>query len=217
MSVVVMGKGELAVRIARYFRLAGKLKCVVPVSNEPNWTTSLKEWAESYEVTVETDPVPSDLVFSVFYDRILKADFIGSCGLVLNLHNSPLPNYRGVSPINWALKNGETFHGVTIHEVDPGIDTGAIYGQLLYSVYPFDEVKDVYQRAIEYGWTLFKETIPLLGKIIPREQGEGSYYTKKDNKRLGDRSSWTRAESIILEHERSLNEYAERLAQFEER
>ena len=45
----------------------------------------------------------------------LKQNFIDSCKNIINLHNSPLPKYRGVRPINWALKNGEHSHGVTIH------------------------------------------------------------------------------------------------------
>ena len=70
------------------------------------------------------------LAFSVFYDRIIHEPFIGRCDRILNLHNSPLPKYRGVSPINWALKNGEEKHGVTIHEITPRIDDGPVLAQV---------------------------------------------------------------------------------------
>ena len=98
----------------------------------------------------------------------------------MNLHNGPLPKYRGYSPINWALKNNEREHGVTIHEITPGIDDGPVVSQLKYSIYPeFDEVIDVYKRSIEYGWTLFQQTMPLLDKIEARQQvhSDMSYYT----------------------------------------
>jgi methionyl-tRNA formyltransferase len=145
------------------------------------------------------DAWETDLALSVFYDKIIKEWFIKKCGRILNLHNSPLPKYRGVSPINWALKNGERFHGVTIHEITPRIDDGPIYSQVLYSIYPeVDEVRDVYTRALEYGWTLFTQTMPLLHKITPTPQNhaEATYFSSALNSRLGERRGFTRAESL---------------------
>jgi len=134
--VIVMGKGTLAVRIAGWFQASPDhdLVRVVPVIPEPTWTDSLVGWAEENDVPFvasgdyrqlpEFESGELDLVFSCFYDKIIKADFIESCDRILNLHNGPLPRYRGVSPINWALKNEEDHHGVTIHEITPGIDDG---------------------------------------------------------------------------------------------
>jgi methionyl-tRNA formyltransferase len=205
--VVVLGKGTLAIRVAGWFAESPDhdLRAVVPVVPEPTWTDSLQQWAQEAGVpTVESgnyrdlDVGPVDLAVSVFYDKILKADFIDACGRVLNIHNSPLPRYRGVSPINWALKNGERMHGVTIHEITPGIDDGPIVAQLQYSIYPeFDEVVDVYNRALEYGWTLFQQTIPNLDRIeaAPQDDAAASYYSTADNDALGERRGFTRAAS----------------------
>ena len=209
--VYVMGKGTLAIRVADWFRnnppydLAG----VVPVIPEPKWTDSLSAWAVGHGVQViesghyrdiDTDnpATKPDLVFSVFYDKIIKEWFIERCGCLLNLHNGPLPRYRGVSPINWALKNNEPSHGVTIHKITPGIDDGPIVAQLQYSIYPeVDEVIDVYKRAIEYGWVLFQQTMPILDRITPRPQDESAatYYNAGDNALLGDRRDFTRQKS----------------------
>ena len=142
----------------------------------------------------------TDLAVSIFYDRIIKDWFIRKCHRILNLHNGPLPRYRGVSPINWALKNGENEHGVTIHEITPGIDDGPIVGQIKYSIYPeFDEVIDVYNRGIEYGWTLFQQTMPMMQKIKPRPQNhsEALYYNKDQNALLGERRNFTKKESWL--------------------
>jgi len=206
-SVVVLGKGTLAIRVAGWFFESPEhdLKAVVPVIPEPTWTESLEQWARDAKVPVveyghyrDLDVGPVDLAVSVFYDKILKAEFIDSCGRVLNIHNSPLPRYRGVSPINWALKNGERMHGVTIHEITPGIDDGPIVAQLQYSIYPeFDEVVDVYNRALEYGWTLFSQTMPNLDRIeaTPQDESAASYYSTADNDALGERRGFTRAAS----------------------
>jgi len=212
-SVVLLGKGTLAIRIANWFlnHADYHLRMIVPVMPEPAWTESLCRWADSKLVPVirsghykdipdvQSETWGADLVLSVFYDKIIKAWFIDKCTRIINLHNGPLPRYRGVSPINWALKNAETLHGITIHEITPGIDEGPIYSQVLYSIYPgFDEVQDVYARSLEYGWTLFTQTMPLLDRITPAPQDhtQATYYAAHQNAALGDRRSFTRQQSI---------------------
>lgn len=212
-TVIVLGKGDLAIRIADWFLRSDKYKLIVivPVSPEPAWTQSFAGWGRRQGVPViesghykdlpevSTSDWTVDLAISVFYDKIIKAWFIDKCKKIINLHNGPLPKYRGVSPINWALKNGEREHGVTIHEITPGIDDGPIVGQLKYSIYPeFDEVIDVYRRAIEYGWALFQQTIPLIDKIKPRPQDDfqATYFSKQGNPLLGERSGFTKEQSL---------------------
>jgi methionyl-tRNA formyltransferase len=205
-----MGKGSLAVRIGAWFRDSDlfELTRVVPVMPEPAWTDSLTDWATGagvpyvesgdYRDLPELADGSLDLVFSCFYDKLVRADFIDRCPRIVNLHNGPLPRYRGVSPVNWALKNGERSHGVTIHEITPGIDDGPILSQATYSIYPeFDEVEDVYARALEYGWALFKQTMPLLDRIEaqPQDESLATSYSLGDNERLGDRRSFTRRAS----------------------
>ncbi len=210
-EVVVLGKGELAIRVSRWFteQPSYRLACVVPVVPEPAWAPSLSEWAKEHQVAVvesgHFDQVsavigdgPVDLAVSVFYDKIIKPRFIERCGRILNIHNGPLPRYQGVSPINWALKNGEVEHGVTIHELTAGIDTGPIVSQVKYSIYPeIDEVIDVFERSIEYATVLFERTMPLLDHIRPRRQDESQalYYNRRQDDLLGERRGFTRSVS----------------------
>ncbi|HEV2729420.1 MAG TPA: formyltransferase family protein [Terriglobales bacterium] len=211
-TVVVMGKGDLAISVAGWFLHSQdyKLFAIVPVVPEPVWTNSFANWGRANGIQVVEsghykdlpgmtgDDGNVDLAVSVFYDKIIKAWFIEKCKKIINLHNGPLPKYRGVSPINWALKNEEVEHGVTIHEITPGIDDGPIIAQLKYSIYPeFDEVIDVYKRSLEYGRILFEQTIPLIDKIKPRQQNheKASYYSKLENSALEERSNFTREAS----------------------
>src|SRR5579863_1537503 len=127
-TVVVLGKGDLAIRVAAWFRESAnyQLTAVVPVVPEPTWAPSFAGWARKHDLQViesgHYKDLPrvaengwaADLAISIFYDRVIKAWFIDKCKKIINLHNGPLPRYRGVSPINWALKNGEREHGVTI-------------------------------------------------------------------------------------------------------
>jgi methionyl-tRNA formyltransferase len=211
-EVVLLGKGELAIQIGEWFATTPgyRIVAVVPVVPEPSWTSSLTAWARRRNLLVvesgRYDAIPQlanadwrpDVAMSVYYDRIIRPDFIARCHRILNLHNGPLPRYRGVSPINWALKNEEHVHGVTIHEVTSGIDDGPIVAQVTFSIYPeIDEVTDVYRRCLEFGWALFTQTMPRVDRITPREQDHSSalYYSARQNEALGERRYFTRAES----------------------
>jgi len=208
-KVILFGRGNLAIRIADWFmdNADFELVTVVPVIPEPLWMDSLTEWCKKNKISyipsgnyadienVSRSDWKIDLVFSCFYDKIVKQWFIEKCENILNLHHAPLPKYRGILPINWALKNKEKKHGVTIHKITQGIDDGPIISQIDYSIYEdIDEVEDVYKRATEYAWTLFQQTIPILDKInpIPQDDSLSSYYSKEDRKRLGDRLSYNR-------------------------
>lgn len=206
---MVLGKGDLAIKVADWFRRSKEheLAWVVPVVPEPGWQASLIAWCKANKVAyVESghfQDLPGvreaawkvDLAVSTFYDKIIKDWFIAKCGRILNLHNGPLPRYRGVSPINWALKNGEKEHGLTIHEITPGIDDGPIVAQVKYSIYPeTDEVIDVFKRSLEYGWTLFSQTMPILDRIkaVPQDESKALYYNRSQDELLGERRGFTR-------------------------
>src|SRR6478752_5728624 len=69
----------------------------------------------------------SDVAVVVAYGRILPAEFLkaprNGC---INVHFSLLPRYRGASPVNWAIVNGEEETGVTTMFIEPTLDTGPI-------------------------------------------------------------------------------------------
>jgi len=203
-TAIVLGKGTLAINVAASMLPNGsgyKLVGIVPVLPAPMWCEDFWSWAKWAGTGVacyehHNDIPDVDLVVSAQYDKILKKDFLERHGKVVNIHFSPLPRYRGVRPINWALKNGEIEHGVTIHEVDEDIDTGPIIAQVKFSIFHEMEVRDVYAACIAHGTQLWLSTLPLIDVIEadPQEwySEEPSYYGKDDIKDLGDRGGWTR-------------------------
>jgi hypothetical protein len=204
-KAVVLGSGSLAIQVADWFRdnQSYELLGVVCRRSEPEWTPKLTAWAAGHDVPCwcgHEEVRGEDFVaFSCFYDRILDRAFIDRCRLALNLHAAPLPRYRGMRPVNWALKNGEREHGVTIHGIDEGIDTGPIYSQVKFTIWPdVDEVRDVYARCLRHGWTLFTDTMERIDTILPMPQNDDDAltYSGRDSDGLGDRSSWTRDESL---------------------
>lgn len=214
-SIVLCGKGPLARKILDWYVDRPEkytVLYVVPVVPPEDWyECDLAEYAAGLGLAVEhsgdIDRIPrlfekeryADILQLVFYKRILRKETISQFGTALNVHMSELPKYRGARGINWALKNGEQFQGVTIHKVTEKLDQGSIYSQNRFSIYPqFEEVADVYQRSLEYAYTLFTQTLPLLDMIEPAEQdhSKATYYSSKDFSELGDRLTFTKAASI---------------------
>lgn len=201
MEIVIFGKGQLAIDICTYLHGLGFNLRVIPVNPEPNWAPSLRDFCLHMGITTFTwekfrqAESRYPLGLSVFYDKIFKSPDIAKFDKLLNIHNAPLPKYRGVNPINWALKNEEKNHGVTIHQINESIDEGDIYGQRLFPIDPeTDEVEDVYERCLSAGLELFKYVFENLQSIIPSIQNEmeASYYSKVDFERLAERKDFRR-------------------------
>jgi len=117
-----------------------------------------------------------DLLILAFVTEIVPQAMINlaTCGGI-NFHPSLLPAYRGGSAMNWALINGETETGVTIHKIDAGIDTGPIIIQEKVSIEPDDTVKSLYfDKIYPLGVKMVAEAVRLIreGKAVPVPQDE---------------------------------------------
>lgn len=72
----------------------------------------------------------ADVLLVMAYGRILPADVLAAARRgAMNLHASLLPRYRGAAPINWVIVRGETQTGVSLMQMDQGLDTGPVYSQ----------------------------------------------------------------------------------------
>jgi methionyl-tRNA formyltransferase len=78
---------------------------------------------------------------------------------VLNVHPSLLPLYRGPSPVQNTILNGERETGVTIIKLDKNVDHGPVLGQIKEEVKTNDTSQTLYER-------LFKESVELLSKVL---------------------------------------------------
>jgi methionyl-tRNA formyltransferase len=207
MKIILLGKGDLSIKVAEWILKHHELVLVVPDRPEPSWSSSLTKWCIDNQIKYidsgdyeEIDNLSEvDLIISIFYGKIIKNEFIQKVKNIINLHNAPLPKYRGVRPINWALKNKESEHGITIHKISKGIDNGQILGKMTYPIYPeIEEVIDVYNKALDYGWLLFLDVMSKYDYIINNttEQDESlsSYYSNNDINKLGDRNNFYRYE-----------------------
>lgn len=125
-----------------------------------------------------------DFLLSFQAAPILRAPLIETALVAaLNLHYGPLPRYRGVSPIAWALLNGEQTHGVTLHRIDPGIDSGPIVDGRSVPIEPTDTGRSLYDRCVDAGIALFRDAWPRVREQAPveaRPQDDGAalYYNR---------------------------------------
>src|SRR5215470_9599709 len=87
----------------------------------------------------------ADLALSVSFGYVLRPEFLALFGSVLNLHPALLPHNRGAHPNVWSLVES-TPAGVTLHHVDPGVDTGDIVAQAEVPVEPVDTAETLYAR-----------------------------------------------------------------------
>ncbi|RKT20199.1 formyl transferase-like protein [Streptomyces sp. 1114.5] len=205
----VLGKGALAAHACETIAaLPGTvLDTVIPNAVEPDWDLRLSDHAAEHHPEArilrsgdwrDLEPGRCDLVFSVLYDKIIGPELIDATSHIINCHPGRLPGYRGVRPVNWALRNREHLHGITIHVIDAGIDSGPILAEAVFSIWPdVDEVRDVWDRCMRHGRLLISDTLPRLDQIVPRPQEATGAVThfSRDNVSLGDRGDWTRESS----------------------
>jgi len=72
----------------------------------------------------------ADVALVMAYGRILPADVLAAARRgAMNLHASLLPRYRGAAPINWVIVNGEEQTGISLMQMDEGLDTGPVYSR----------------------------------------------------------------------------------------
>jgi methionyl-tRNA formyltransferase len=127
-----------------------------------------------------------DLLVVVAYGQILPQTILDlpRFGCV-NVHTSLLPKYRGAAPIQWAIANGESETGVTIMQMDAGLDTGPLLATRRTAILPTDDSQILHDRLAQLGAELLVETIPdyVAGNISPQPQpAEGSTYAAKIKK-----------------------------------
>jgi methionyl-tRNA formyltransferase len=128
---------------------------------------------EDFEKTIRAlDP---DVIVVAAYGKFLPASLLKlprhGC---VNVHPSLLPKYRGATPLQSALRHGDTETGISIVVMTEGMDSGPIIDQVLVAIEPADTFLTLQQRLADVSAALLDETLPkyLDGTITPREQQE---------------------------------------------
>lgn len=119
---------------------------------------------------------------------------------IINVHPSLLPKYRGPSPIETAIKNGDSITGVSIMQLSAQMDAGPVYSSKEYKLAGTENSLELYHALADFGTNLLLETLPRIldGSLSPMPQNEKdatycSMLTKEDS--LLDLSKLTASEA----------------------
>ena len=103
----------------------------------------------------------------------------------LNIHASMLPRWRGAAPIHRAIEAGDAWTGITIMQMDEGLDTGAMLLQMQEAITPQDTTQSLHDRLAALGGQLIVQALQDLasGRLQARAQpAEGVSYARKIDK-----------------------------------
>jgi methionyl-tRNA formyltransferase len=160
---------------------------------EEIWFASVRELAETNGIPCRvTDinlpdnieflrSIGPDFLFSFYYRFMIRNEVleIPRKG-ALNLHGSLLPKYRGRVPVNWAVINGETETGATLHYMVEKPDAGDIVDQERVAIEVTDTSLDVFHKVTDAAVRILSRSWPLLlsgaAKQTPMDLSAGSYF-----------------------------------------
>lgn len=164
---------------------------------EKIWFGSVTEWARAHHIEVfcpenVNDPswvekiaaMKPQVLFSFYYRSLLRKEILSlPPSGAYNLHGSLLPAYRGRSPVNWVLVNGETRTGVTLHHMVEKADAGDIVSQMEVPIEFEDTALTLYRKLCKTAQTLLERTLPLLKRgtapRVPQDEKRASYFGRR--------------------------------------
>ena len=126
-----------------------------------------------------------DVLFSINNCHVLGAGALALPRIAaINYHNGPLPAYAGMRATAWAVLNGEPFHGITWHCMEPGIDAGAILVQRRFALAPEETTASLNTRCTAAAIESFHEVLTLLDQGLPaghpQDLSKRTYFSRAD-------------------------------------
>lgn len=160
------------------------------------------------EAIAEIKELNPDVIAVAAYGQIIPRVIleIPRFGAV-NVHPSLLPKYRGASPIQAAIKNGDAVTGVTIMLLDEQLDHGPTLADRAVAIAPTDTAGTLSERLAQEGAKLLLEILPryLAGELAPREQDHTAATVVKQLIREDGRIDWSRPAAEIERASRAYN------------
>lgn len=162
------------------------------------------------EAVMELRKFEADIFVVAAFGQILSKEILDMPRFgCVNIHASLLPKYRGAAPINWCIINGEKETGVTIQQMNEGIDTGDILAMRSIPIEADETAESLFDKLSKLGAELIVETLPKLerGEITPKAQDESlASHTKMMDKSLG-KIDWGKDAVSIERLVRGLNSW----------
>jgi methionyl-tRNA formyltransferase len=136
------------------------------------------------------EPFPAgsraDWLVNINGTTIIASDVIGLFpGRAINMHPGLLPRYAGLHCHQWAIRNGESVQGLTVHIMDAGVDTGSILAQQTIPIQASDTGLSLFMRTMETGAKLLIRVIERIvaddtPQAMPQDLSQRTLYRHKD-------------------------------------
>lgn len=194
MRVIFLGSGAFGLPTLQRLHQDHEVVAVVSQPDRPAGRkrrltpTPIAAWAEAQGLPVlKRDDVNADdfvqrmadlrpdAAVVVAFGQKLSAELIGALGrLVVNLHGSLLPKYRGAAPVNWAILQGEVEAGVTVIGLAQRMDAGAMYGRAAVPIDRQETAGELHDRLAQLGPGLIADVLTRFaaGTLEPEPQDD---------------------------------------------
>jgi methionyl-tRNA formyltransferase len=198
---VVFAYSEVGVRCVRELLAQGiEIPLLFTHPDDPGetqWFGSVRQLAEAHHLRVETPATPNtpewiaagraadpDFLFSFYYRYMLDRAWLELPRRgALNMHGSLLPKYRGRAPVHWAILNGESATGASLHYMVQKPDAGALVDQQSVPILENDTALDVSFKVAEAAEQVLRRSLPqLIAGSAPAhalDLGRGSYFGRR--------------------------------------
>jgi methionyl-tRNA formyltransferase len=198
LHAVVFAYHDVGVNCLKALLDAGiQIDLVVTHQDDPHenvWFGSVAKLCEDQKIPYITpdanqliDLVPQiqklapDYLFSFYYRHMIPVELLACAKIgALNMHGSLLPKFRGRAPVNWAILQGATETGATLHMMEAKPDAGDIVGQSAVSIGPNETATDVFGKVSQAAVTVMDRVLPeLIQGHIPKKPNnlvQGSYF-----------------------------------------
>ena len=147
-----------------------------------------------------------DLLITIAFGWILKEETLSIPKFGgINLHFSLLPKWRGAAPVQRALENGDKITGVTVFQMDSGMDTGPIWSQLSFEIPENSDATSLFQALSEIGSdAIVQSLIKIENRELPIKQvGEASIARKIT--KIEGKLDWTQSSEMLLRKIKAFN------------
>ena len=185
--IIFFGSSKFVIPILEVLRKNFDLKLVL--TTEKNPTDAVPSYCTKHKIPYLSVKQFNNLTISAIAGALAPVAVLADFGLIIpkqilnvfpmgiiNIHPSLLPKYRGPTPVQTAILNGEKTTGVTIIKLDEEIDHGPILGQEKERILDTDTAESLYKRLFEKGANLLSEVLNkyLEGDLKPTSQNHRS-------------------------------------------
>jgi methionyl-tRNA formyltransferase len=213
LQALITAGHDVAGVVTRIDKPAGRGKVLTPpavkiAAGQAGVTVLQPKRVRASESVAAVREMGPDVIVVAAYGQILPPEILAlpKYGCV-NIHASLLPAYRGAAPINWAIINGEARTGISIMQMDEGMDTGGILAQESIPIGPRDTAGDLTAKLSELGSWLVVDTLARMesGGLVAVPQDNSKATMAPLLKKEDGRIDWTMSAKKIHDRVRGLS------------